>query len=173
MKAFVRIGKRWLPAALAALALVSSALVARAAAPLESALEAARIVVVDGREVEQPVSSVKPGDTLKYHARYRNTGATPLAQVAATLPIPAGTQIVLGNSAREGAQASLDGVRFQPMPLTRRVRNAEGQWQTVAVPLAEYKAVRWPARTLAAGEGFDVSLRVQVIDTPSNAKVTP
>lgn len=163
--------KRLLPAALAALALFAGAMPTRAASPLDSDLSAERIVLrADGREVQQPAQAVKPGDTVQYRARYRNSGAAALSNVVATLPIPPGTQFVSTNTQPDGAQASVDGVSFDAMPLTRRVRKADGHWETIQVPLAEYRALRWPARTLSAGEAFDVSLRVQVIDAAAAGK---
>jgi uncharacterized repeat protein (TIGR01451 family) len=135
-------------------------------APLATQLEASRVAVEDGREVHRDARTVRPGDTLQYRANLRNNGRSALADVTATVPVPAGTQFVAGSaSPAQGALASTDGQTFAPVPLMRRVRGSDGQWRDVPVPAAEYRAVRWPARTLAAGEAFAPSVRVRVTDT--------
>jgi uncharacterized repeat protein (TIGR01451 family) len=140
---------------------------------LASELSAERVLpMANGRETLAPAATVSPGDTLEYHARWRNTGTAPLGNVVATLPIPAGTQFAAAGALPSGALASVDGVSFAPMPLQRRVRQADGQWRDVPVPLAHYRAVRWPARTLAAGEQFDARVRVQVIAAVAAEKGT-
>jgi uncharacterized repeat protein (TIGR01451 family) len=164
------------PATLLALALhttAAGAAEAASASPLATTLTAVRIThTAEGRDTREPAHAVKPGDTLQYSARYRNAGRAALADVVATLPVPAGTQLVAGSAQPERALASTDGATFEPVPLTRRVRASDGQWTTVLVPLAEYRALRWPARPLAAGQSFEASLRVQVVDAAVVAKVT-
>lgn len=132
-----------------------------AATPLATELSLVLIVPRDdGKEAQLPATQVKPGDTVQYSARYHNQGQTALAHVVASLPVPQGTQLV--RTQPDDVQASLDGKTFARLPLMRRVQQADGGWQEVPVPLAEIRYVRWPARTLAAGEQFNASLRVRV-----------
>ena len=129
--------------------------------PLATELSLARIVVRDdGKEAQLPAATVQPGDTLQYTALYRNQGKTTLNQVVANLPVPQGMQLVPMPPGE--VQASADGKTFARLPLTRKVQQADGRWQDVPVPLAEIRFVRWPARSLAAGEQFNASLRVRV-----------
>ena len=143
----------------------------RAGAPLATELSLSRVVVrSDGREGLQPAAQVQPGDTVQYSAVYRNQGKTPLANVVASLPVPQGMQIVLTqpNTQPEALQASVDGKTFARLPLMRKVQQADGRWADVPVPLAEIRYVRWPARSLAAGEQFNTSLRVRVAATAAS-----
>lgn len=150
--------------AFAALAISTSAAAQQrpaASPPLATELSLARIVVRDdGKEMQTPATLVQPGDTLLYTAVYRNQGKSALSDVVASLPVPRGMQLAPAPAAE--VQASLDGKTFARLPLMRRVQQADGRWADVAVPLAEIRYVRWPARSLAAGEQFNASLRVRV-----------
>lgn len=129
--------------------------------PLATELALSRIVVGDdGKELALPAARVQPGDTLLYSAVYRNQGKTTLNDVVASLPVPQGMQIAPAQA--DELQASVDGKTFARLPLVRKVRQADGRWADVPVPLAEIRHVRWPARALAAGEQFNASLRVRV-----------
>jgi hypothetical protein len=79
------------------------------------------------------------------------------------VPVPAGTQWVPRSDQPQAVLASVDGRDYGPMPLTRKKLQANGQWLQVPVPVAEIRFLRWPARTLGAGESFDASLRVRVL----------
>jgi uncharacterized repeat protein (TIGR01451 family) len=153
---------------LAALALAMDAAHAapEAKSPLATELALSRIVVGDdGKELVLPAARVQPGDTLRYSAAYRNQGKTALNDVVASLPVPQGMQMAPAQADKTQAddmQASVDGKTFTRLPLVRRVRQADGRWADVPVPLAEIRYVRWAARTLAAGEQFNASLRVRV-----------
>ena len=52
------------------------------------------------------------------------------------------------------------------MPLTRIVKQADGGERKVAVPISQYRALRWDVGTLAGGASAVVKLRVR-IDTPA------
>lgn len=154
----------WFVQPLHAQSLAQTATPSRATA-LTSELVAARIALrEDGREVQEPAQTVKPGDLVQYTVTFKNTSKGALNQVAATLPIPRGTEFVASTVKPEGAMASVDGARFEPMPLKRKVKQADGRIVEVAVPLSEYQSLRWPARTLGAGEQFSASARVRVSD---------
>jgi len=134
-----------------------------APAPLVSELSATRVVVgADGKEAQQSAAVVQPGDTVQYTAVYRNNGKAALGQVVASLPIPNGTELVPASAQPAGLQASVDGRTFAPLPLIRKVKQADGRWLDVLVPAAEIRFVRWPARALTAGQQFTTSLRVRV-----------
>jgi uncharacterized repeat protein (TIGR01451 family) len=129
--------------------------------PLASELALSRIVVgADGKEALQPAAKVQPGDTVHYSVVYRNQGKTALANVVASLPVPQGMQIVPPQA--DELLASVDGKTFARLPLMHKVQQADGRWQEVPVPLADIRYVRWPARSLAAGEQFNANLRVRV-----------
>lgn len=141
--------------------------VAQAAAPakgaLTSELVATRIAVrEDGREVQEPAQSVKPGEVIQYTATFKNTSKGALKQVAATLPIPRGTVLVAGTVKPEGAMASVDDVRFEPMPLKRKVQQPDGRWAEVAIPLSEYRSLRWTLNAIEPSRSLAVTARVQV-----------
>jgi hypothetical protein len=53
---------------------------------------------------------------------------------------------------------------FMPVPLMRRVKKADGRVVEEAVPLAEYRAMRWPEQMVAAGATYTVSTRVRVTE---------
>lgn len=136
-------------------------------ADVTSALVAQRVEMVDGKAVLQPAAQGKPGDVIDYSSTYRNGGTAAAAKLLATVPVPVGTTFIAGSAAPAAAQASTDGVRFAPVPLTRVVKLASGAERTEPVPLAEYRALRWDTGTLAAGTSAVVSMRVR-IDAPAS-----
>lgn len=119
----------------------------------------------DGKEQLSAVIAVKPGDVLQYTATYKNSGKQSAKDMLATLPIPAETVYVASSALPAAAMASVDGKVFEPMPLTRKVKQPDGVLLTVPVPLAEYRFVRWTQRELAAGASFTTSARVRVISS--------
>lgn len=139
-------------------------------ADVTSTLVAQRVDMVDGKAVLQPGAQGKPGDVIDYSSTYRNGGTAAAAKLLATVPVPAGTTFIAGSAAPAGAQASTDGVRFAPVPLTRVVKLAGGAERSEPVPLAEYRALKWDVDTLAAGASAVVGMRVR-IDAPTPAPV--
>lgn len=133
-----------------------------------SALSAQRVEMVDGKAVLKPAAQSKPGEVIEYSGAYRNSGATPVEKLQAVVPVPVGTTFIAGSAQPASAQASTDGTRFAPLPLTRMVKQADGTERKEAVPLAEYRALRWDVGTLGAGASTVVSLRVR-IDAPAAA----
>ena len=108
-----------------------------------------------------------PGDLLEYRATYRNSSKSPLRGVVATLPVPADCELVAG-SATQNAMASTDGKTFAPIPLMKRVRLADGREQMQAVPVREYRFLRWTLGDLAAQGSKAVIARVRVSGTPNS-----
>ncbi|MEP6589176.1 MAG: hypothetical protein ABJA84_10525 [Polaromonas sp.] len=138
------------------------AVFAQAPSAMTSGLTAQRVDTVDGKAVLTPATSGKPGDVIEYSGTYRNGGTAPVDKLLATIPVPAGTSFIAGSAVPAQAQASIDGVRFEAVPLMRSVSQADGTERKVAVPLAEYRALRWDIGALAAGRNAVVSLRVRI-----------
>jgi uncharacterized repeat protein (TIGR01451 family) len=132
---------------------------------LRSELTVKQVVVVEkDKEALRPATEVKPGDVLQYTASYVNSGTSPVKQLVASLPIPLGTQWVDAVALPRPALASIDGKVFAPVPLMRRVKKADGRVVEEAVPLSEYRAMRWPEQIVAAGATYTVSTRVRVTE---------
>lgn len=145
--------------ALAALAAVPPAY---AASGVTVELTANRVTKSQGRDVLAPAEQARPGDLLEYRATYKNEGQSEARSLAATLPIPRGTQYVPGTALPRRVEASLDGRTFAPIPLTRKVRLADGRTVTREVPASEYVALRWPLGALPAKQSREVTARVRI-----------
>lgn len=154
--------RRALVAALVALALPVP-FTASAQSALNVSLTAHRVAVdAKGRESFQPAAEARPGETVEYRAAYRNSGVAPVGEVLATLPIPDGTEYVARTARPAPALASRDGLTFEPLPLKRRVRLANGTEAVREIPVAEYRYLRWKLGSIAAGRAETVSARVRV-----------
>jgi uncharacterized repeat protein (TIGR01451 family) len=140
--------------------------------PVKVELTASKVLSTKGgRETLQPAETARPGDTLQYEAAYRNQSSAAIGKLNATLPIPAGLEVVLSSVKPGGAQASLDGTTFAPIPLTREVVGADGKKVRQQVPASEYRALRWAAPQLKAGANFTVTARARVLtNAPVAAK---
>ena len=137
---------------------------------VESQLVANRVVTLAGAEVFKPADKANPGDVIEYRARYVNKGAIGVAALAATIPVPPGTEYWTGTARPNGALASADGINFSAMPLRRAVRTDDGKTRDELVPTMEYRALRWELGALPAGADAVVSLRVRVTPTTPPAK---
>lgn len=154
--------RRALVAALVAVALPVP-FTASAQSALRISLTAHRVAVdARGRESLQPAAEARPGETVEYRAAYRNSGIAPVGEVQATLPIPDGTEYVARTARPAPALASLDGRTFEPLPLKRRVRLANGTEAMREIPAAEYRYLRWTLGSIDAGRAESVSARVRV-----------
>lgn len=111
---------------------------------------------------------VKPGDLVVYTASYRNTGKDPVRALVATVPVPSSMewQGVAADGKNPPSLASTDGTTFAPIPLTRKVRGADGKEQVQQVPLHEYRALRWTLPDLAAGAVATVKVTTKVSTNP-------
>lgn len=132
-----------------------------AQAEVKVEMKAEKVAMQDGKEVMSSAKQASPGDIVQYTAVYKNTEKTPVKQVFATIPIPAGTEYVSGTTVPAGATASTDGTKFAAIPLKRTVKNSEGKLVEQEVPVSEYRAVRWSLGDLAGGESRTVSARVK------------
>ncbi len=130
---------------------------------LDVGMQAFRVVNVAGKPSLQPTEHARPGDTIEYRVSYRNAGATPARQVAATLPVPAGSMVYLPDTASpQRVEASLDGKTWAPAPLTRTVTR-EGRKVVEQVPAREYRFLRWNLGDIPAGQTLAVSARMRVV----------
>jgi uncharacterized repeat protein (TIGR01451 family) len=129
-------------------------------------LTAQRVTRSQGKEVLVPADEAKPGDLIEYSALYRNDGAGEAKGLMATLPIPRGTQYVAGSATPRGAEASVDGHTFASLPLKRTVHTPDGRTIVQDVPVAEYRALRWPLGTLPSKQQRTVRTRVRVEAIP-------
>jgi uncharacterized repeat protein (TIGR01451 family) len=117
---------------------------------------------VGNKEVLSSADKVAPGDLLIYQVVYQNNGKSLLKQLTATLPLPIGTTYVAESARPANVTASLDGKEFAVMPLKRLVKKADGKFEEQAIPLAEYRALRWELGTLAEKNKVEVSARARV-----------
>lgn len=139
---------------------------ASAGSDVQVTLDAQRVTVVGGKEQLAPAAQVKPGDIVEYRASYRNAGDQAARQVMATLPVPAGMEFVGRTASPSRLEASLDGKTFAQVPLTRRVKQADGREVVRVVPTSEYRWLRWPLGTLDAKASRTVAARMRVATTP-------
>jgi uncharacterized repeat protein (TIGR01451 family) len=136
---------------------------AHAVEPVTNALTVHRVVVdANGREKLESAATAKPGDLLEYVVEFHNNGQSTVHGLAATLPLPAGTEFVAGSQAPVQPSASLDGSRFEPLPLKRKVTRPDGAVTEELVPAREYRFLRWNPADLAANGTLTVSARVMV-----------
>ncbi|MGH8472941.1 MAG: hypothetical protein ACREVJ_10905, partial [Gammaproteobacteria bacterium] len=134
--------------------------------PLRVRLVHQRVVTdADGGERYVPAEHAKPGDLIEYRATYANQVPRNLSGVLATLPIPAGMVYAPADITPEPALASLDGARFEPVPIKRMVRNPDGTKALKEVPLEEYQALRWTLNAIRAGQAKTVRARMRIQPT--------
>ena len=156
---------RWIRAALAAFAMVASGAEAqKPGTDVETRLEARKVVAAgDGKETFAPAGQARPGDVIEYVATYRNTTRQPIRNLDGTLPIPQQTEFLPGSQKPAQANASLDGLTYAPIPLTRKVQR-DGMTVDEAVPTRDYRFIRWHADVLGAEKSVAFTARVRVID---------
>jgi uncharacterized repeat protein (TIGR01451 family) len=119
----------------------------------------------DGKERLESAQAAKPGDVLEYTALYKNNTAGTIRNLEATLPVPKGTEYVVGPSTQPTeVRASLDGKSYAPVPLKRSVKLADGKTVEKLVPITEYRFLRWQPKDLGAGRDARFIARVKVID---------
>lgn len=159
--------------AAAAWASTAAAMAADAATPLQVQLTASKVFAqANGAERLLPADAVRPGDIIEYQAVYHNRGSGPARNVQATLPIPPGGLEYLPDATRPRAVlASLDGKRFDAIPLQRRVMLANGKQELRPVPVSEYRFLRWDLGDIAAGQSAAVSSRMRLVSVPGRQGV--
>ena len=135
---------------------LSLANIAHAAEALSVNLQAKQIVTENGKQVLKAVSRAKSGDVIQYQAIYRNNIQKPMTDLALTLPVPA-NMVYVSSSSPAPTQASLDGKKFENLPILRKVNG-----KMVEVPASQYRALRWIVKTLPAQQSTTVSLNARV-----------
>ena len=135
---------------------LSLANIAHAAEALTVNLQAKQVVTENGKQVLKAVSRANKGDLLQYQATYRNNLQKPMTNVALTIPVPA-SMVYVSSSSPAPVQASLDGKKFENLPIMRKVNG-----KMVEVPASQYRAVRWIVKTLPAQQSATVSINTKV-----------
>ncbi len=107
---------------------------ANAAEALSVDLQAKQVVTENGKPVLKAVSRAKSGDVIQYQATYRNNLQKPMTNVALTIPVPA-SMVYVSSSSPAPTQASLDGKKFENLPIMRKVNG-----KMVEVPASQYRA---------------------------------
>lgn len=150
--------------ALLALALCAGEALAQKAGEVAVTLKAQKVLrSKDGKEVLQVADRAMPGEVIQYDALYMNQSANSVRHLEPTLPIPAGLEYIADSAKPAPSRASLDGKTFAPIPLMRPVTLANGETKQEAVPLAEYRALRWELGDLDAGKSALVSARARLV----------
>ncbi len=129
---------------------------ANAAEALSVNLQAKQIVTENGKQVLKTVNRANSGDIIQYQAIYRNNIQKPMTDLALTLPVPA-NMVYVSSSSPAPTQASLDGKKFENLPIMRKVNG-----KMVEVPASQYRAVRWIVKTLPAQQSTTVSINTKV-----------
>ncbi|MDB5947320.1 MAG: hypothetical protein JWQ33_2346 [Ramlibacter sp.] len=141
-----------------------------AEARLKSELVAEKLVrQASGEIATVPAKDVRPGDLVVYTAHYKNYGDETAKAVVATVPVPPGMDY---QGTPQGAKlvpssASIDGTTFAAIPLTRKVKTAQGKELVQEIPLSEYRALRWNVAELSAGASLSLKLTAKVNASPA------
>ena len=126
-------------------------------------LEAYRVTTDgDGNEQFNVADAAYPGDVVEYRAHYTNDGAQTLTGVQAILPIPDDTVYLPASAIPARVEASLDGKTYEPVPLQRRVVNADGTESIELVPASEYRFLRFGLGDLGADATALAKARVAI-----------
>jgi uncharacterized repeat protein (TIGR01451 family) len=147
-----------------ALILLATSVHAQQAAPIETRLEARKVMrAADGQETFAPATAAKPGDVIEYAATYRNVTRQPVRNLEATLPIPSNTEFVPGSPKPGAAKASVDSSAWGDVPLKRKVVR-DGREVEEPVPYREYRYLRWFPGELGGEKSMTFTARVRVVE---------
>lgn len=113
----------------------------------------------DGKEKLIAADTARPGEVIEYSAVYRNETKQPVKGLEATVPIPAGLELLPDTALPAAPLASANGADFAAMPLM--APPVDGK--SAPVPMAEYRALRWAIPQLAPGAIATVKLRARVL----------
>ena len=136
--------------------------VAFAEGDVSVALSAYRVTMSQGKEAFVPAEQARPGEVIEYRATYKNNGKQPVKDLMGTLPVPQGLEYLPKSAQPAKLLASVDGRSYEPVPLVRKVKGADGKLVTREVPISEYRYLRWPMGTLAASAESVVKARMRV-----------
>lgn len=121
------------------------------------------VVSADGKEILVPADQARPGDIIEYKAVYKNTGKSGAQNLEATLPVPVGGMEYLPHTAYpKPVKASVDGRKFEPVPLKHSVTLPDGKQELREVPYSEYRYLRWELGELSPGKSTWVSARARL-----------
>lgn len=120
-----------------------------------------------GGPAYQPADKASPGDVIEYQAVYTNQGKSPVQNLVPTMPIPSGMEYIPGSAKPAQVMASLDGKKFEAVPLKRMVTLPNGKQELREVPYEEYRFVRWAGSDMTAGGNTIVSARTKMSDVGS------
>ncbi len=155
-------------------ALTHDAFAQPAANGIESRLTQAKVTRgSDGKERLESAAIAKPGEVIEYRASYANKAKEPARNLEATLPVPSGLEYVPGTASPAGALATIDNVKFEPIPLKRMVKQADGRMGEREIPTTEYRALRWKLGSLDAGKDTVVAARMRVAPLEVSQATTP
>jgi len=133
-------------------------------------LKAFKVVVgKDGKESFASAEEAKPAEVLEYRAVYFNPSKTAVSNLGAKIPIPPGTEYLPDTAKPASAQASLDGVKYAPMPLMRKVKRPDGSEVEEKVPYREYRSLLWDFKEVKGEGAAAASLRVRLIPLEGQA----
>jgi uncharacterized repeat protein (TIGR01451 family) len=136
---------------------------------LTLSIKAEKEVAVTGRDgrtrfVWREISTLNPGETVRYTISYTNGGSSEARNAVIVDPIPPGTAYLADSAEGKGAEItfSLDGKRYEPPTLlTYRAGNGKGTEMT-AVP-GMYTHIRWKlAKPVPRGGSGEVRFKVTV-----------
>jgi hypothetical protein len=158
---------RWITAAAAVfLAVAGSAVAGDVAVKLEGF---SVNVGKDGKESFSPADKMEPGGVVEYRALYVNSGKAAVKDMQAILPVPDGMEYLPGTARPARAQASLDGKKYENIPLKRQVRRADGKTEEVLVPYSEYRSLSWKFKKLSPAKQEKVLARMRILSaSPSS-----
>ena len=122
------------------------------------------VTTAGGSQSYQSADKANPGDVIEYQAVYTNQGKTPVKNLVPTMPIPAGTEYIPGSAKPAQVMASLDGKKFEAVPLKRTITLPNGKQEVHEVSYQEYRAIRWGAGDMTAGGSTTVSARAKLSD---------
>lgn len=116
----------------------------------------------EGKEVLSPGEKAKPGEMLEYQTTYTNMGKEAVSGLQAGLPIPKETVYAAGTADPASVQASLDGGKYENVPLMREVKLPNGKTEMREVPYEEYRFLRWGLGKLEPKQSVTTRARVRV-----------
>jgi len=112
------------------------------------------------KETLSPAKKGAPGDVLEYQVIYENKGKNAVRNLRAKLPVPDGLTYLKNTAQPSTVEASLEGQKFDPVPLKRIVKRSDGSRLEEAVPYSEYRYLEWPLGTLNAGKKVQAKARM-------------
>jgi hypothetical protein len=152
----------------------TSSLAANAAIsePIKASLARKKIIIKAGIETLENADVVKPGDVIEESVTYSNVSDQTISKFVAQLPVPSNTELIVNSLKPSAASASLDGTQYAAIPLKRAAphssKNNNAAATLIAVPLNEYRYLRWAQNEITPGKSLTVSARFRVLSNDLN-----